>query len=58
VRDRAGFALHLVAAPHVADVEIVRLPQGVGWLYRAVRPLRLVAKSVTSLARPRLPRER
>jgi hypothetical protein len=58
VRDRAGFALHLLAAPHVADVAAVRLPERAGWLYGLIRVPRLVAKSVTSLARPRLPRER
>jgi hypothetical protein len=58
VRDRAGFALHLIAAPHVADVAFVRLPERAGWLYGVIRVPRLVAKSVTSLARPRLPRER
>ena len=52
-RDQLGFAFHVLAAPHVADVQDVRLPERLGWLYRVVRPARLLVRGVTSLARPR-----
>jgi hypothetical protein len=44
VRDRAGYWIHIVSAPHVADVEAVRLPASLRAFYFALRPARLAAK--------------
>ena len=49
-RDRAGYCLHLVASPHVADVEELRLPARLGLLYYLIRPVRLIAKRMAALA--------
>jgi hypothetical protein len=54
VRDRAGYCLHMLAAPHVADVETVALPRWLAGAYYVLRPARLAAKHARSLlgARP------
>ncbi|HEU4643196.1 MAG TPA: nucleotidyltransferase family protein [Gemmatimonadaceae bacterium] len=41
---RAAYLLHLLTAPHVADVESVPLPAALRPLYRVVRPVRLLSK--------------
>lgn len=43
---RAAYLIHLLTAPHVADVEAVPLPGALRPLYRVVRPIRLVLKKV------------
>ena len=52
-RDRVGFCMHLVASPHVADVEELRLPSGLRLLYYVLRPLRLIAKRAGARSRSR-----
>lgn len=49
LRDRAGYCLHILAAPHVADVETVALPRWLAGTYYVLRPARLVAKRARSL---------
>ena len=52
MRDRAGYWWHVLAAPHVSDVESMALP---GWLagaYYLLRPARLAAKRVRGLLGP------
>lgn len=43
-RDGAGYLWHIIAAPHVADVEALALPDGMRGIYAGMRPLRLLAK--------------
>ncbi|HEX6534315.1 MAG TPA: nucleotidyltransferase family protein [Gemmatimonadaceae bacterium] len=43
-RHRGAYLLHLLTAPHVADVEAIPLPRGSRWLYRVLRPGRLLLK--------------
>jgi hypothetical protein len=50
-RDRVGYCLHLLASPHVADVEALRLPNGLRMLYYVLRPLRLIARRAVSRSR-------
>ena len=54
VVDMARYCLHILAAPHVADVKAMPLPEWLGGrLYYAIRPVRLVVKRVMSLMRSR-----
>ncbi len=48
-RDRAGYLWHLLAQPHVADVESFPLPRRLGWLYYVLRPSRLTTRSLGRL---------
>ncbi len=45
-RDRIGYLVHIVAAPHVADVQSIPLPRWLRWLYFLLRPVRLAARSL------------
>ena len=51
--DRTGYCLHVIAAPHVADVEAVALPGWLRGLYYVVRPARLLARRARALGTPR-----
>jgi hypothetical protein len=44
--DRAGYLWHLLAAPHVADVDALHLPPPLGRLYHVTRPVRLLSRQV------------
>ncbi|HEU4585143.1 MAG TPA: nucleotidyltransferase family protein [Gemmatimonadaceae bacterium] len=48
-RDRVGYLWHIVAAPHVADVQSVALPRWLRWLYFLLRPARLAAERASAL---------
>ena len=53
ILDRAGYCLHVLAAPHVADVEAVALPGWLRGLYYVVRPARLLAIRAGARRTPR-----
>lgn len=57
VLDRARYCLYILAAPHVADVEAVKLPGWLRGLYYVVRPARLVARRARALRAARLTRQ-
>jgi len=45
-RDQVGYWFHVLAAPHVVDVELLPLPRWLRWGYYILRPARLVASRV------------
>ncbi len=51
--DAGAYCLHLVAAPHVADVEASNLPAGLSGLYYIARPVRLLRKYTAKALRTR-----
>lgn len=51
LRDRAGLCWHVLAAPHAADVDAVKLPAWLRGLYFLARPARLAAKYGRRIAR-------
>jgi hypothetical protein len=44
LRDRTRYMLRLATTQTLGDWSFLRLPSGLGWAYRVIRPLRLVAK--------------
>jgi hypothetical protein len=51
--DRVSYCAHVLAAPHVADVEWISLPHPLRWAYYVTRPVRLVAKRLRRIPVPR-----
>jgi hypothetical protein len=51
LRDRAGYCWYVLATPHPADVEAVKLPGWMRGLYFLARPARLAAKYGRRIAR-------